>query len=329
LGVHKLKLTVNDHTKVSLKEDDPAVPYMEDFCITVRKLTEVAVGDEVRVICLVKDEGEVESFASKDGKPLRKKLIVLCDPVDKVEVEMTLWNDDCGLQFECYPYMIKGIQVKEYQGTRQYSLRFNNRITILKQHPLRKYIKDMPSISFTNPDSNKKPRRTAISTLHELNSAMDEVTSSGTWSEAVCFLTSMRFGKSYYIGCPKCKKKVVEEEDSKCNHCGQEYSHAQYRYVLSINVADYTDSLWVNAYDEAGEALLGMPAVQFAKLDEDAFQSHMKKVRYRHKKLRMVTKDQEYNGNTTKKTTVIKVVDVNYAEETKILLEKVKHLIGK
>jgi len=105
---------------------------------------------------------------------LKKKTVVFCDPVDRVEVQVTLWNDAVGMQFECYPYMVKGVQVKEYHGTRQYALRNNYRITVLKQHSLRKYIKDLQAISFSNPDSNKKAqRRTGITTIQELNSAMD------------------------------------------------------------------------------------------------------------------------------------------------------------
>lgn len=88
---------------------------------------------------------------------------------------MTLWNESVGMQFECYPYMIKGVQVKEYNGTRQYSLKTTSRITVLKQHSLRKYIKDLQAITFSNPDSNKKvqQRRTGITTILDLNNAMD------------------------------------------------------------------------------------------------------------------------------------------------------------
>lgn len=84
LGSHKLKITVVESSRVSLREDDPSIPYMEDFCITIKKLTELPVGEETRVICLVKDDGEIEALTSKEGKPLRKKAIILCDPVDKV-----------------------------------------------------------------------------------------------------------------------------------------------------------------------------------------------------------------------------------------------------
>jgi hypothetical protein len=77
----------------------------------------------------------------------------------------------------------------------------------------------------------------------------------------VCFITAIRHtGKNFYIGCPKCKKKVAEVEGATCVHCGTVYSQAQFRYVLSLSLADYLDSIWVNAYDEVGEALMGMPA---------------------------------------------------------------------
>lgn len=34
-----------ESSKVNIKEDDPNIPYLEDFCVTVKKLTEVAVGE--------------------------------------------------------------------------------------------------------------------------------------------------------------------------------------------------------------------------------------------------------------------------------------------
>jgi hypothetical protein len=87
------------------------------------------------------------------------------------------------MKFERYPYMIKGVFVKEYMGNKQYSLRANHQAILLKQHPLRKYIKDLEAISFTNPGSNRKPnKRPNINNFQELNNAMDEVTPSGTWS---------------------------------------------------------------------------------------------------------------------------------------------------
>lgn len=58
-------------------------------------------------------------------------------------------------------------------------------------------------------------------------------------------------------------------------------------------------------------------------------QELVRRVRYRHKKLKLVTKNEEFQGNVRKKTSIIKVSEVNYAEETKLLLEKVRHMVGK
>lgn len=115
------------------------------------------------------------------------------------------------MKFEKYPYLIKGVMVKEYQGNRQYSLKANYKATLLKQHGLRKYIKDLEHINFANPDSNNKPKRTSITNFKDLNNAMDEVSNAGTWSEVVCFIIAIRLSaKNYYVSCPKCKRKVGE-----------------------------------------------------------------------------------------------------------------------
>lgn len=54
MGVHYLKLTINEATRVSMKEDDPSVPMAEDFCLTIKQLMDLPVGETARVICLVK-----------------------------------------------------------------------------------------------------------------------------------------------------------------------------------------------------------------------------------------------------------------------------------
>lgn len=187
--------------------------------------------------------------------------MTLCDPLEKVEVDITVWNEGCEMRFEKYPYLIKGVMVKEYQGNRQYSLKANFKATVQKQHQLRRYVKDFEQMAFTNPDSNNKPKRTSITNFRDLNNAMDEVAQAGTWSEVVCFLTAIRISaKNYYLSCPNCRKKVGEAENANCVHCGRFFEHPKSRYVMNMNVSDYSDSVWVTAYDECGEAMMGIPA---------------------------------------------------------------------
>jgi ribosomal protein L29 len=74
------------------------------------------------------------------------------------------------------------------------------------------------------------------------------------------------------------------------------------------------DSVWATAYDEPAEAIMGISATEFASLKEEELQELIKKLRYKEFKLRLVTKNEEYNNETRKKTGIIKVLNLNYGE---------------
>lgn len=44
-------------------------------------------------------------------------MVFLCDPEEKLEVEITLWNDKSDIRFEKFPHMLKGVVVTSYRGT--------------------------------------------------------------------------------------------------------------------------------------------------------------------------------------------------------------------
>jgi hypothetical protein len=47
---------------------------------------------------------------------------------------------------------------------------------------------------------------------------------------------------------------------------------------------------------------------------ENELNEHFRLIKYKFRKLRMITKNEEFNGVTRKKTSIIKVLDLNYAE---------------
>ena len=163
LGKSSLRLTINEKTRLDLKEDDPRIPYLEDTCCTVKELLAMPVGEEPRVICLVRDSGEIQNITSREGKQLRLKKIMLCDPEERVEVEVSIWNEKCEEQFPQFPCVIKGLQVGEYRGNKNFSLRKNHQIRVLKQHHYRKYIKDLDGMSFDHPLGQQQSGQTTLS----------------------------------------------------------------------------------------------------------------------------------------------------------------------
>ena len=55
-----------------------------------------------------------------------------------------------------------------------------------------------------------------------------------------------------------------------------------------------------------------MPACEYARLKEDEVQELIRSIRYKEYKLKLVTKSEEYNSQVYKKTSIIKIMDLNY-----------------
>jgi replication factor A1 len=68
-----------------------------------------------------------------------------------------------------------------------------------------------------------------------------------------------------------CNKKVIEENPGEwwCEKCQAKFPEPLYRYVLSINVADHTGTLWLSCFDEAGHMIVGMSANEAMKIKMD------------------------------------------------------------
>ena len=126
---------------------------------------------------------------------------------------------------------------------------------------------------------------------------MDDINSKGVWSDIICSLSSLKNSfKNYYLACPHCKKKVLDETNGECAKCNKTYQESLPRYILNLSLCDNYDSIWATAYDEAAEIIMGITATQFAAMKEEQLQELIKKLRYKEFKLRLVTNNEEYNG---------------------------------
>ena len=69
-----------------------------------------------------------------------------------------------------------------------------------------------------------------------------------------------------------CNKKVVEERPGewRCERCDRKFDAPEWRYIFSMNVSDWTGSLWLTGFDDVGQRVFGASAneVQAVK-DED------------------------------------------------------------
>ncbi|RUP45011.1 hypothetical protein BC936DRAFT_148730 [Jimgerdemannia flammicorona] len=113
----------------------------------------------------------------------------------------------------------------------------------------------------SSPDSNK--RKTFAQVKDEslgMNEKPDYFVTKGT----VIFFRQETIS---YPACKECKKKVIEEGTGwRCEKCQKTWPEPTHRYIMSISVSDPTGQVWMNAFDEVAEKLLGQTAGEMLML---------------------------------------------------------------
>lgn len=81
-------------------------------------------------------------FVSKNGNNVKRKVLKMFDLENQVESELTIFNEKAEINYPSGMYALKGVEVDEFQGNKQFkgSLIFVGRF--LKNHPMNKRMKE-------------------------------------------------------------------------------------------------------------------------------------------------------------------------------------------
>lgn len=116
----------------------------------------------------------------------------------------------------------------------------------------------------------------------------------------------------------------------RCERCARQYDTCHYRYLFSPQISDATDSHWVNLFNEAAEAILGISAEALAmeRLEnETAYQDRLKALTLREFLFKLRVKLETYQGESKVRVSVLSASPVDYLAEAKQHLEEAKQLL--
>lgn len=111
----------------------------------------------------------------------------------------------------------------------------------------------------------------------------------------------------------------------RCERCARQYDTCHYRYLFSPQIADATDSCWVNIFNEAAEEMLKVSAEALAmeRLEnETAYQEKLKALTHREFLFRLRAKMETYQGESKVRVSVLSAAPVDYASECKLLINE-------
>lgn len=289
----------------------------------------------VDVLGVVREQGELQSLTAKaTGKKLDKRDIQLLD-MSNAQVRLTVWGQD-ALNWSTpigQVVAIKGAKVGEYNGAKTLSSVSTTQIDtepdLPEAHRLRGWYQSGRAASesitmVSNTSNNSNVNSAQLKTLSAVKS--ENLGRSSTADYFSCLATVQHIrsedNKVWYEACPQegCNKKVFNDQAGqyRCERCQRLYDHCDYRYILSCQIADQTDSQWVNVFGEQAEQLLGVTAAQLAtiKNDDNAhFERIMKEPLHRPLLFRVRAKMESYQGEERVRLNVIGVSKVDPVKE--------------
>ncbi|KAK9198750.1 hypothetical protein WN944_013936 [Citrus x changshan-huyou] len=139
----------------------------------------------------------------------------------------------------------------------------------------------------------------------------------------------------WYRACKTCNKKVTDALGSGywCEGCQKNDEECSLRYIMVARVCDGSGEAWISIFNEEAERIIGCSADELNELksqlgDDNSYQMKLKEVTWVPHLLRVSVAQQEYNNEKRQRVTVRAVAPVDFAAESKFLLEEISKKVS-
>lgn len=290
----------------------------------------------------------------KNGMETQRRIINLKDASGR-SIELTLWGEFCNREGQelqelfdsgYFPVVaVKAAKVNDFSGKSVGTISSTQLFIdpdIAEAQNLTQWFhrggKDCASQSISRDVMHyggRNEMRKTISQIKDEGLGRSEKPDWVTIKATVSFIKTDSF---YYTACPLmigdklCNKKVTNSGNSRwvCDRCNQEFEECEYRYLLQAQIQDHTGVTWVTAFQEAGEEILSCSARELYTLklqeQEDRFAEAIRGKVFAPFLFKLKIKEESYGDEQRVKVTVVKADRLDYAAESRYLLDSImKH----
>ncbi|TPX51284.1 hypothetical protein SeLEV6574_g00408 [Synchytrium endobioticum] len=322
------EMTLDTNTMITICNDPAAAPQINIQAVPLSELYTVQPRTSIDVLGVVKEVGDLNSITTKAGRPANKRDLTIVD-TSGFQVRLTLW----GKQAETFDgsdhpvIAVKSCQVGDFQGR---SLSALGSSTILynpdipEAHQLKGwYERDAATSTFQQYTSSGpaggangagKPSVTKV-----ITAIRDEGLGMGEKADYVATkatVTHIKRDNLSYPACPTCNKKMGEDGGSwRCEKCDKMYPGPSYRYMLNFALSDFTGVIWVTAFNEQAEQLLGHKADEMAQLkqeNEASFTAIIDEAMFKTYAWTLRCKQDTYNDESKVRVTAQSVAPIDF-----------------
>ncbi|KAK7330285.1 hypothetical protein VNO77_24475 [Canavalia gladiata] len=350
------EMTLNENSEVEeVAREASFVPETKFNFVPIDQLGPyVNKTDLVDVIGVVKNVSSTMSIRRKsNNESIPKRDITIADETKKTVV-VSLWNElatDVGQELldiaDKSPIVaIKSLRVGEFQGV-SLSAISKSVVRINPDMPeaekLRSWYdfegKDaaMDSLgSGSIPSSNN-----GIRSMYSDRVSLSHITSNPSLGDDKPAFFSIRGYISFikpdqtmwYRACTTCNKKVTESMGSGywCEGCQKNDERCSLRYIMVVRVSDASGESYVSVFNEQAEKIVGCSADDLDHLksqegEDNPYQLKLKQATWVPHLFRVSVTQNEYNNEKRQRITARAVVPVDFAAESRMLLEDISKM---
>ncbi|KAI4343969.1 hypothetical protein L6164_011252 [Bauhinia variegata] len=137
----------------------------------------------------------------------------------------------------------------------------------------------------------------------------------------------------WYRACKTCNKKVTEAIGSGywCEGCQTTNEKCNLRYIMVVRVSDASGEAYVSVFNEEAEKIVGCSADELDNLktqegEDNPYQQKLKQVTWVPHLLRVSVSQNEYMNEKRQRITARAVAPVDFAAESRFLLEEISKM---
>ncbi|KAK7071136.1 60S acidic ribosomal protein P1 [Halocaridina rubra] len=343
---NEYEMTFNRMTEITPCHDSTAIPMMQYSFVSLDQLDKVNKDSIVDVIGVCKDSMEVVNINTRTGRETKKRDIQIVDDSNR-EVRVTLW----GVSAESFDgsqqpvIAIKGAKVSDYNGVSLSlvsSSSFQINPDISEAHKLKGWFDNGGNSIDTINLSNQRGGAsggvgTVFKTLGEakLENLGGRAADQADYYSVSATVSFIRKDNCMYPACPGegCNKKVLDLNNGlyRCEKCNREYDTFNWRLMLSVNLADITDQVWVTMFQDQAEIVLGSTAQELGTMkdnNKEAFDKVMMDAAFKTYNFKIRVKMETYNDESRLKSVVVGVTPTDPKEYARRLISEIKQLSG-
>eukprot|EP00771_Trimastix_marina_P001202 gnl/Trimastix_PCT/2256.p2 GENE.gnl/Trimastix_PCT/2256~~gnl/Trimastix_PCT/2256.p2 ORF type:complete len:454 (-),score=150.47 gnl/Trimastix_PCT/2256:175-1536(-) len=324
--------------------EEAAIPAMKWDWKTLGDLTAARVDTVADVRGIIKEIGQPQSFTSRaKGTPLTKLSFHIFDSTAK-SIEVTIWNDDIA-QFQAQDFQpgdiigLKNYRLGEFMSNRtlgsamgSFFIKNPEGASDLQQWYSQHPDIQLTSIAATGGGSGQTMRPTERKSVMQ---AKSEGLGRGEKPDYFMLTGGITYLKRDNIGypaCPECNRKVSFSEPLQqwsCVNCNKSVT-PQYRYIMSFMVSDATGSMWLGAFNEAGQQLLGISAQEMHDMqqsDSDRADAMLSDLTFHPLRIKARAKLDHYQDEDRVRYSIVAVSPIKefpYTEEIDALIKNIE-----